>query len=41
MGDNVEKILHVLKTEENEASVDEAQAKAAKATLTKMLELAK
>ena len=37
----LEKILHVLKTGENEASVDEAQAKAAKETLTKMLELAK
>ncbi|MBE6008042.1 MAG: quinolinate synthase NadA [Lachnospiraceae bacterium] len=37
----LEKILHVLKTEENEASVDDTQAKAAKATLTKMLELAK
>ena len=37
----LEKILHVLKPGENEASVDEAQAKAAKETLTKMLELAK
>jgi len=37
----LEKVLHVLKTEENEANVDNAQAEAAKATLTKMLELAK
>ncbi len=37
----LEKILHVLKTEENAASVSESQALAAGETLTRMLELAK
>ena len=37
----LEKILHVLKTGENRASVDEEQAKAAANTLSRMLELAK
>ena len=37
----LEKILHVLQTEENQASVLSAQAKAAGNTLTRMLELAK
>lgn len=37
----LEKILHVLKTEENQASVISGQAEAAKQTLDRMLELAK
>ncbi len=37
----LEKILHVLKTGEHAACVSEMQAKAAKETLTRMLELAK
>lgn len=37
----LEKILHVLETEENQASVAEEQGIAAKNTLTRMLELAK
>lgn len=37
----LEKVLHVLKTGENAASVSEAQAEMAKETLTRMLELAK
>ena len=37
----MEKVLHVLKTGENQAGVSMEQAEAAKATLTRMLELAK
>ena len=37
----LEKVLHVLQTEENQASVDRAQAEAAGNTLTRMLELSK
>lgn len=37
----LEKILHVLETEENQASVAENRGAAAKSTLTRMLELAK
>ena len=37
----LEKILHVLKSGENRVSVDEAQADAARNTLSRMLELAK
>ena len=37
----LEKILHVLKTEENQASVISGQAEAARQTLDRMLELAK
>lgn len=37
----LEKVLHVLKTGENRASVDKNYAEAAKKTLTRMLELAK
>ena len=37
----LEKVLHVLQTEENQASVDQAQAEAAGNTLTRMLELSK
>ncbi len=37
----LEKVLHVLKTGENRASVDETYAETAKKTLTRMLELAK
>ena len=37
----LEKVLHVLQTEENQASVCSEQAKAAGNTLTRMLELAK
>ena len=37
----LEKILHVLKTGENKASVDHKQALAAGKTLSKMMELAK
>lgn len=37
----LEKILHVLKTEENQMKVDEAQSETAKMTLSRMLELAR
>ena len=37
----LEKILHVLETEENQMKVDEKQADAAQMTLSRMLDLAR